>query len=795
MKTGWFRTFVAASLLIVPILAHADGVSVSIVNPTNGQTFIKPINLLMQAAVTTSSTSNNILRVSLYGSSTTSTIGTLLGSQMAPDGAGLYDVTWTNPPAGTLILSAVAIDFMEHRTTSAPVVVTIKSNIDITLPVVTVAAPDSEASEPGLNTGTFRIYRTGSTNNALTVFYRMSGTASNGVDYVTLPGTVTIPAGTNVAEIILQPIDDNLVEGTETAILTAIPSPFGAPTTYIVDSPASATISILDDETNQLPVVSIVNPTSGASFTAPTNVLLQAQASDSDGSIARVYFFAGNTVIGGTGSPATLDSAGLYNQTWINPAPGTYSITALAIDNLQGRTTSAPVVVTIVGQPPTNIPPSVHIYTPTNGSSFFAPAGIFIGSEAADKDGYVKTVEFFENGNSLGVKTNNPTSGISINPFYINWTNVPVGAYDLTALATDDKGASTLSVAVHVTVTNAPPPPTNYPPVVRISSPPNGATYHAPVSIPIYVYSVDPHGSVASVEVFAGTNDLGAAQTPCHSTTNGTVECASNYFVITWSNAPLGTYPLTAVATDNVGATKTSEPVKVTILPVPPPPSNYPPIVTITATDPIAIEGTNCWTWVAPTNTTTTWSNWIAGAALPVRLFTNCGPKSATFRVRRDGSTNADLVVNYEIGGTGSNGVDYMTLPGTVTIPAGERGAEITVVPLDDGPPDINSTVILNIKFATNYVVGTPRRAAAYILDGPQVRPLSEVTSDRCFHLKADGPNGAWFHVDYTTDLSTWTPVCTNQVVNGSIDFVDPDAQGDQLRYYRAVPQDSPPSQ
>ena len=72
-------------------------------------------------------------------------------------------------------------------------------------------------------------------------------------------------------------------------------------------------------------------------------------------------------------------------------------------------------------------------------------------------------------------------------------------------------------------------------------------------------------------------------------------------------------------------------------------------------------------------------------------------------------------------------------------------------------------------------------------------KPASEVTADRCFHLKTDGPDGAWFHVDYSTDLTNWTSLCTNQVVNGSIDFIDPDAQGNQLRYYRAVPQDTAP--
>ena len=47
----------------------------------------------------------------------------------------------------------------------------------------------------------------------------------------------------------------------------------------------------------------------------------------------------------------------------------------------------------------------------------------------------------------------------------------------------------------------------------------------------------------------------------------------------------------------------------------------------------------------------------------------------------------------YDIGGTASNGVDYVALPGFVTIPPGERRALITIVPIDDGPPDVNKTV------------------------------------------------------------------------------------------------------
>src|SRR6185312_12325585 len=62
-------------------------------------------------------------------------------------------------------------------------------------PIVSVVAPDSLASEPGTDTGTFTISRTGSTAAPLTVHYSLGGTAKNGVDYQTLSGSATIPAG------------------------------------------------------------------------------------------------------------------------------------------------------------------------------------------------------------------------------------------------------------------------------------------------------------------------------------------------------------------------------------------------------------------------------------------------------------------------------------------------------------------------------------------------------------------------------------------------------------------------
>ncbi|MGA3163550.1 MAG: Ig-like domain-containing protein [Verrucomicrobiota bacterium] len=78
------------------------------------------------------------------------------------------------------------------------------------LPVISVQAT-SDGTESGIP-GFFTVQRTGDTGQPLAVNYHLSGTATNGVDYQRLSGTVTIPAGQSSATIGVMPID-NLVEG------------------------------------------------------------------------------------------------------------------------------------------------------------------------------------------------------------------------------------------------------------------------------------------------------------------------------------------------------------------------------------------------------------------------------------------------------------------------------------------------------------------------------------------------------------------------------------------------------
>src|SRR6266853_1847883 len=81
---------------------------------------------------------------------------------------------------------------------------------------VTITAPDASASETGPDPGRFEIRRSGPTNYSLSVFYRVGGTASNGVDYEGIGSSVVIPEGSLTATIPVKPIDDTNVEGPET---------------------------------------------------------------------------------------------------------------------------------------------------------------------------------------------------------------------------------------------------------------------------------------------------------------------------------------------------------------------------------------------------------------------------------------------------------------------------------------------------------------------------------------------------------------------------------------------------
>jgi regulation of enolase protein 1 (concanavalin A-like superfamily) len=196
------------------------------------------------------------------------------------------------------------------------------------------------------------------------------------------------------------------------------------------------------------------------------------------------------------------------------------------------------VLVNAANQPPANLPPTVSLTAPANGATFTTPATVTITATASDTDGTVATVEFYAGSSLIGSD--------STSPYGVTWNNAPAGTYALSAVARDNTGATTTSAARSITVTGA-----NQLPTVSLTGPANGATFTAPATIQLSAVASDADGTVTGVDFYAGSTLIGSDPT--------------NPYSVTWSNVSAGTYPLTAVARDNVGATRTSAPSTVTV--------------------------------------------------------------------------------------------------------------------------------------------------------------------------------------------------------------------------------------
>ncbi|MCB2378518.1 Ig-like domain-containing protein [Hymenobacter sp. BT635] len=204
---------------------------------------------------------------------------------------------------------------------------------------------------------------------------------------------------------------------------------------YHIDNIRSLVKTGTPPPTNTPPTVSLTAPAGGATFTAPASITVTATAADTDGTVAKVEFYNGATLLG-------TDTSSPYSYTWAGVAAGTYSLSAKATDNANATTTSAAVSVTVNAAG--NTPPTVSITAPANGATFTAPASVTITANAADANGTVSKVEFFQGTTKLGEDLTAPYS--------FSWSGVGAGTYSLTAKATDNAGAVTTSAAVSITV-------------------------------------------------------------------------------------------------------------------------------------------------------------------------------------------------------------------------------------------------------------------------------------------------------------------------------------------------------
>jgi len=143
---------------------------------------------------------------------------------------------------------------------------------------------------------------------------------------------------------------------------------------------------------------------------------------------------------------STSDTVGLWDS-GLHSAPFSFSHTFPSAGTFPYRCTTHAVLYGMVGsvtvQAAANVPPTVAITNPPNGTVLSAPATIDLAATASDSDGSVANVQFFQGPASLANVTSRPYS-VAVN-------NLGAGDYTFSAVATDNGGLrATNAIVVHV---------------------------------------------------------------------------------------------------------------------------------------------------------------------------------------------------------------------------------------------------------------------------------------------------------------------------------------------------------
>jgi subtilisin family serine protease len=352
------------------------------------------------------------------------------------------------------------------------------------------------------------------------------------------------------------------------------------------------------------PSVSLVSPAAGATYTAPATIALSANASDIDGTVTQVSFYNGASLIGTDLTPP-------YTLSWTNVPGGSYRLTAVASDNGGVSATSIPVNITVVTPPPSTpfggtpaaIPGLLEgenfddggqgiAYSDTTFLNFGGQyRSTYVDIEATSDLGGGYNIGWIAAGEwlkytvsaslaasyTLELRLAAPGTGGVLHlevdgtdvtgPVAVpntggwqTWQSVLVPGIALNTglhvlrLVFDTAGSSG-SVA-NVNYMRWRIPGVNVPPTVSLTAPTTGTSYYAPASVPLSATANDLDGTIAQVDFYAGATLIATDTT--------------SPYVLTWTNVPPGAYTVTAVATDNSGASTASIGTTIQVFAIPP---------------------------------------------------------------------------------------------------------------------------------------------------------------------------------------------------------------------------------
>jgi plastocyanin len=102
---------------------------------------------------------------------------------------------------------------------------------------------------------------------------------------------------------------------------------------------------------NNPPTVTLTNPPSGSTLSAPASIILAANAADSDGTVTNVQFFQGTTLLGHLTSPP-------FSLAVNNLAAANYTFSAVATDN-GGLSATDSITLNVITATPVTITPQL----------------------------------------------------------------------------------------------------------------------------------------------------------------------------------------------------------------------------------------------------------------------------------------------------------------------------------------------------------------------------------------------------------------------------------------------------
>lgn len=516
-------------------LARACGVGTILNDDTNtfpdialtspGDCLLLPTNLTIVA--TAVDPDGLVERVEFYNH------GSMLGSRVAPP----FEFAWMNVPSGQHLLTAVAVDNLGARATSAPVAFSASFPAVLTIDDVTVFE-----SSLGTNAVFTLALASPSCRTVSVDVATANGTALAGSDYLAVQTNFAFLPGETVKLLAVPILGDFVLEPDETFFVCLTNQQYAT----LVRGCGVGTI--LNDDTNVFPVIALASP--GDCLLLPTNLTLRTTVDDVDGLVDLVEFYDHAARIGFCAAPP-------FELVVTNVSPGPHLLTAVAVDNLGARATSAPVAFSA------SFPASLTIDDQTVFESLTGTNAIFTISLATPSCRTVSVNVLTHDGTALAgsdylaVPTNivflpgETTKTVAV---WVLGDNVVEPDETFFVCLTNQQDATLARACGVGTIlnddTNA--PPTNLPPTVVITTPTNGAVFTTPPGlVPIEATALDSDGVVVRVEFHSGPLLLGAD-------TNAP-------FSLLWMNNVAGGYALTAVATDDDGAKGTSAPVNITI--------------------------------------------------------------------------------------------------------------------------------------------------------------------------------------------------------------------------------------